>query len=340
MANILFIKSNNSSFILFDEHLLKKHHTLKCYLFLASNKFLKLFMSQIKLFLWLFSNIDSSELLYIWFADYHSLLPVLLAKLFSKKSIIVVGGFDVARIEEIRYGGHVKVIRSLHIRFSFYYASYLLPVSKFIEKELIKYNRRTPRSLVYNVVDPQQFYRTTSINKQKMVLTVGIIKNKWIALNKGIDLYLQAASKLPEIRFVVVSIEPEAESFIQSLHPVPNVEIKSRITRDELMILYNQAQVYCQFSHFESFCLSLAEAMLCECIPVITRNGALPEVIGDNGFVVETRNPEQISLVIQQAMKLGQSERTKARQWIEQNFNPQYREHHLNQIITTLITGK
>ena len=40
----------------------------------------------------------------IWFAGGHAAATVLLSKILRKKTIIVVGGFDVACIPEINYG--------------------------------------------------------------------------------------------------------------------------------------------------------------------------------------------------------------------------------------------
>jgi len=31
--------------------------------------------------------------------------------------------------------------------------------------------------------------------------------------------------------------------------------------------------------------MALAEAMCCECVPVVTKKGALPEVVGDTGLI-------------------------------------------------------
>ena len=39
-----------------------------------------------------------------WFASWHTFLPVLVARLMRKPSVIVIGGFDTARMPEIGYG--------------------------------------------------------------------------------------------------------------------------------------------------------------------------------------------------------------------------------------------
>lgn len=59
------------------------------------------------------------------------------------------------------------------------------------------------------------------------------------------------------------------------------------VSMDELVSLYNLAEVYVQPSFDEGFGLPVLEAMACGC-PVISSNyGSLPEVVGDAGIKVE-----------------------------------------------------
>jgi hypothetical protein len=63
----------------------------------------------------------------------------------------------------------------------------------------------------------------------------------------------------------------------------PNVEFLGFVSDEELFSLYARASVYVQASMHEGFGLSVAEAMSAGCIPVVTRAGSLPEVVGDVG---------------------------------------------------------
>jgi glycosyltransferase involved in cell wall biosynthesis len=337
MSDILFIKSNNASFIINDENILHKYFSVRSHYFQASRHFLTMLVSQFAELWWLIMNIWTCKIIYIWFADYHSLIPVIFARITGKKSVIVIGGFDVAKIPDIRYGGHIKPTRSLFIRLSLRLASLLLPVSQFTEQELIQINQRTPRKMVYNGVQVSLFHRDVSIPKQQVVLSVGKANNKWVFLKKGFDLFLEVARLLPDLRFILVGLEGEAAEYCAECTPGKNVQIYNQTSPSELLILYNQARVYCQFSRHESFCLALAEAMSCECVPVITRNGALPEVVGDTGYIVENRQADRLAAVIQRAMTDAPSAGLKARQHIEQNFTLPRREKQLIDILSTLV---
>ena len=45
-----------------------------------------------------------SDLVFGWFASWHTFWPVTLAWLMRKPSVVVIGGFDTARMPEIGYG--------------------------------------------------------------------------------------------------------------------------------------------------------------------------------------------------------------------------------------------
>ena len=51
--------------------------------------------------------------------------------------------------------------------------------------------------------------------------------------------------------------------------------------------------------------MSLAEAMLAGCIPVVTRAGALPELVGDTGVYIDAPEPSEIAAGVKRALELG-----------------------------------
>ena len=52
--------------------------------------------------------LPKSEALIIWFNDYHSFLPIRLAKFFGKTSTIIVGGYDAVASKSLNYGIFLK----------------------------------------------------------------------------------------------------------------------------------------------------------------------------------------------------------------------------------------
>ena len=94
---------------------------------------------------------------------------------------------------------------------------------------------------------------------------------------------------------------------------------------------YQRAKVYVQVSAHEGFGCSLAEAMLCECVPVVTNKGAIPEVVGDTGFYVPYGDLKATAEAIKEALK---SDRGKeARERIKRMFPVEKREEKLVSLI-------
>ena len=79
------------------------------------------------------------DLAVMWFAGGHAAATVLLAKLLGKKSIIVVGGFDVACIPEINYGRFTQSwTRRLLTRLALHHADRVLVVDPSLKVSMAK----------------------------------------------------------------------------------------------------------------------------------------------------------------------------------------------------------
>jgi len=80
--------------------------------------------------------------------------------------------------------------------------------------------------------------------------------------------------------------------------------------------------------------MSLAEAMLCKCVPVVTNRGAIPEVVGDTGFYVPYGDPKATAEGINKALNSNLGKQ--ARQRILTHFPVQKREEELLKILHNL----
>ena len=76
---------------------------------------------------------------------------------------------------------------------------------------------------------------------------------------------------------------------------------------------------------------SLAEAMSYNCIPVITKTGGMPEVIGELGFMADGDNISQIVSQIKAALNTHRSDVLRKR--VIDNFSLKRREESLLKII-------
>ena len=91
------------------------------------------------------------------------------------------------------------------------------------------------------------------------------------------------------------------------------------------------AKVYAQLSFHEGFGVSVAEAMLCECTPVLSTKGALPEVGGKNAYYTSYGNPYMAAMIIKEALKDNKGGIFRAR--IVFNFQIEIRINELRRIL-------
>ena len=101
----------------------------------------------------------------------------------------------------------------------------------------------------------------------------------------------------------------------------PNVHFAGEVPNDQLHDLLSTQEFYLQLSITEGFPNALCEAMLCECIPIGSNVGAIPEIINDEKFILKKKDAGQLIQILEQALKsdrktIGPS----ARERIKENY--------------------
>ncbi|KUG20538.1 MAG: glycosyltransferase family 4 protein [Methanomicrobiaceae archaeon] len=326
-TRVFFVCPSLSSFIRGDLELLKRHYDVRA---LAiddargeknGNDRFALLQEIIKGVLW-------SDVTYAWFAHNHALAAVWLSKLLRKKSIVVIGGYEVAREPEIDYGARLDPELARKVKYILENADSILAVSHFNAREIS--GMATPRHLetIYNGIDCALF--TPDGMKEDVVLTVARINRQNIR-RKGLDTFISTARYFPGVRFVIVG--NALDDSIEELRRVApkNVAFTGSIPHEELIGWYRRARVYCQLSYYESFGVALVEAMSCECVPVVADRGAMPEVVGETGFLVPYGDPLATAEVIYRALLSGNGK--DARKRVKQKFSIQEREKKIIEAI-------
>jgi len=151
---ILLIYPDFSSFVRNDYFILKKYGKIKKFRYRQGKSFSRHLWSQIQLCYWLIFNIWSSDKIFCWFADYHSLLPAFFSKIFKKEFFVVLGGYDVVHIPEIGYGSLKNPIRKFCALFTIKNAKVNLAVSEYIRRtasHLIPNSRIEVKESIYSV---------------------------------------------------------------------------------------------------------------------------------------------------------------------------------------------
>ncbi|MBI9073600.1 MAG: glycosyltransferase family 4 protein [Melioribacteraceae bacterium] len=327
---ILFIYTSFSTFVREDYGILKREFAIDRFQYKQTKKILEHGLNQIKLFFWLINRISKAETIYIWFADYHSFLPVLFAKLFKKKSFIVLGGYDVTYIKEFNYGSFNNPLRAALTKYSLKNASMNLPVCDNIRTDALDRVASAKTKIMYTGYSPKKFFRSEK-PQQKTVLLVAGANSFQRLMIKGVDFYLKTAEKMPDVKFMLVGCNREN---VEAHFSIPkNVDVYEKVDQVELIKLYQKAQVYAQFSVREGLPNSVCEAMLCECVPVGTNAGGIPIAIGDAGYILQEKTIAEAEKCIREAFENYEEMSIKARKRIIENFPSTRRKNELLEII-------
>ncbi|MFH1944805.1 MAG: glycosyltransferase [Acidobacteriota bacterium] len=283
----------------------------------------------------IFVGVRRNHISFCNFADNHTLLTLLISKLLRKKTLVIIGGYEVGRIDGLKYGLNRSLFFPAVVRFILKHADHLLPVSD----NLVQDAKDTIGSITNNItVIPNGFdshlYTAPTGDKKNEVLCVALCKDFTIYRLKGIDQLIQTAAITSEIPYIIVGIHDELIKKIK-LHSPSNVDFRSALPQKELISLYQQAKVYCQLSLREGHPNALCEAMLCECVPVGADVPGIRQVIGDTGYLVNPSIPENIAKAIKQALKAQIG--SQARQKIQENYSLHQREEAFKKIIMSSI---
>jgi len=286
----------------------------------------------------LWHAVSANDIVFAWFASWHSFLPMLYTRLLGKPSVLVIGGYDIAKMPEIGYGHQCGGLKKWVSRATIRMARFLITNSKFSQAEanLNAASGHSRLHVVYHGI-PDEFGGLSAAPRERMALTVATV-NRATLSRKGIESFVHAAALLPHVRFVVAGrCKDRSSEYLRSL-ATPNVESTGWLDDLTLTQYYRRASVYVQASRHEGFGMTVAEAMLAGCIPVVTAAGALPEVVGNCGVYCRSQEPASVAEAIRQALECPEELRYKARERILNNFRPQARADSLARIVASAVS--
>lgn len=351
MAEILYIKSANSTFIKLDEEILSRNFKVKTFLMNQTSKY-DYFLSLIKMKFFLLKNITKSKIVFIRFCDYYAAIIALFCKLFNKKFVIVVGGYDAVHIPKYKYGAYHNKFRGWCVKFSYKNAHYILPNNPTLiynyndyDDEIARYegvkyfvpNTKAVFKVIYNGfktdfwIDNQNFTKDNN-----MVLTVAYVNNLKTFFLKGIDKFIEMAKIFKDNKFVIVGMSSkfvEQNGFVIT----ENVELIEKTDQIGLQNYYRKAKVFCLFSLTEGMPNVLCEAMLSKCVPVGSRVNSIPEIIGETGFIINKNDSKLIEEALRSAISSPPKLGIEAQKRIINNFSFSRREQELKDTLSQML---
>ena len=319
--SVLFVYVNYSSFVKADFEMLSSFANVTKYQFKPGKGILKTGVSLLKEFIFLIFNGFRYDSVLIWFGDFHSLLPVLFAKLFGKKSFVVIGGYDVSTLSEYGYGSFANPVRAFFTRNTFKYMELGLPVAESLKTKLLKINPKAKADTIATICYPEKF-TFSDYNRPKRVITISTTENQQRLLVKGLDRFRELALCLPEFEFEIIGVSEKVKQYFE---PIPvNLILSPARQFDELNLIYQGASFYAQLSRSEGLPNALCEAMLCGCIPVGTNVGDIQVTIGNTGCTLDEWNPDILTEYIRKNNNNSEL-RDAARHGIIELYNPEKR---------------
>ena len=320
---ILFISTLKAPFIQDDLEFLMRFYQVRCWIGSGILQVFRIILACLK-----------TDIAFCWFGSTYAFIAVLMMRMIHRRSIIVVGGVDVAKDKKLGYGIWLVPWKAALIRYAFRHADKIIAVDESLAEKarrLAKYNG-TNIEIVPTGYDTS-FWKIFEGIKTKCVLTVAAISDGRRFRIKGIDILFEVARLLPQITFSVIGVTKEIASKFNA--PL-NIEVLPKMERKLLLPYYQQAKIYCQPSRYEGMPNVLCEAMLCGCIPIATDVGATKSILDGIGIVVPSENISALASAIQSGLQLPEEAKHEVRKQIVDRFTKTHREEKLIQILRAL----
>ena len=291
----------------------------------------------------LWKEVQWCDLTISWFGTIHAFFSVMFSKMLKKKSVVISGGYDVARTPLLPYYGalnrpieHGGPIKRWGVYYTYANSDLILCVSEFNKRETVVNARAKSYKIrvVHHGFDYDNLKPLGGTFKNGTVLTVGSI-DQVSSIRKGLDIFVKSARYLPENKFILVGKYDQATLAYLKNMASSNVVFRGYLNYKDLIQTFSEASVYVQVSRHEAFGCSVAEAMLFECVPVVSRNGSLPEVVGDCGFYVDELDPRTVADKIKEAIANPQIGK-QARYKIKALFPLEKRKKEILELMGTL----
>jgi len=270
----------------------------------------------------LYSKLRRCDVVFGWFASWHTLAALNLAKLLRKPTVLIIGGFDTANLPEIDYGNQQPGWRRWRARLAIRRADRLITNSNYLEGEIERNIGIPPervRVVHHGLSDRFGELPAEPEGDGRVALTVGAV-HVWNLERKGHRAFVEAARDLPDVEFVLAGAwEGDA---IERLRAVAsdNVTFTGYLSDEDLDAQFRRAGVYVQASWHEGFGLAVVEGMLAGCVPVVTDAGALPEVVGDTGVTIPAVEPGPVAAGVREAIGLWPEQGRRARERVLERF--------------------
>jgi glycosyltransferase involved in cell wall biosynthesis len=205
----------------------------------------------------------------------------------------------------------------------------------------------TKLRIVHNGIDTEMFRPIPAIEPEEF--NVMATASADVPL-KGLDYLIRAisvlAEEIPELKLTVLGKLKEdgkTAKLIKQLGLENRIHFYSELSSQEVAELYAKATCAVVPSIYEGFGLPAGEAMACGVPLISTNGGALPEVVGDAGITVATRDHLALADAIRTLLadsSLQQTLAAKGRTRILELFSWEVAAGDMVQLYREVVSGK
>jgi glycosyltransferase involved in cell wall biosynthesis len=288
------------------------------------------------------------DLYYIWWWTW-ALEPLIKAKM-RRRPAIITGAFNyqIAENSAVQRGFYVgRPLRErLPIKWSLKGATANIFHSEFECKQVSKVFGIKNGHYVPCAVNTDQ-YRPSAHNREPFLLNIawsGELNGQRKCLKQIIEAFALVRIQHPGVRLKMAGrpgeYHPVLVETAKNLGLLDSIDFLGVIPDEEKISLMQRCSAYLQPSLFEGFGLATAEAMACGASVISSPVGAVPEVVGDAGILVNGRSPEEIAQAVDRILQdrtvqqeLGQ----RARERIERLFTYERKKQRLQDVVSEVV---
>lgn len=239
---------------------------------------------------------------------------------------------------------HLVLPEFLPNKFAYLYAKFMIwlaikkankviTVSQNTKNDILKMFKVNPDKIqvIYNGVG-EEFEKKENQELEFLCEKFNIPKNKKIIMyvgnlkpHKNLERLLEAYSKIQDIDSTCLLLVGKAFSNYNVLEEKEkNLKIDNRVihtgivSQEELVYLYNLADLFVFPSLYEGFGLPILEALACGTPVICSNTSSMPEVGGDVVTYIDPMNIEQITQSIQQELHNGKKINEKVADWVKE----------------------
>jgi glycosyltransferase involved in cell wall biosynthesis len=235
------------------------------------------------------------------------------------------------------------------IKYNFKKCDQILATSNVLANHAKKFTRKKIKNIPFGVELQKFVQKKVESIFSKNDVVIGVVKS--MEEIYGIDLVIKAfeilTNKYPNLnlKLLLVGSGSRAEEYKQLVKKL-NIESKTiftgRISHDQLANYYNMIDIFVNFSHNESFGVSVLEASSCELAVVVSKVGGLMEVVEENktGLFVEAGNINSLCNALERLIhsvelrnKMGKA----GREFVKKNYDWSISVREMKNVYNTFL---